>query len=245
VILEFAKPEDARRLRLVANLATGLWGSHMIRELLSMRGRDLEAFYASIDGDPTSAQALRAWNLREELYALKVEVEETGGFVVRGVLPGGGPFIAEDRVLSLDVSRVRGDRVRLRVRPPAGFWALNSFAADYADDQPVQVTTVRPSRAWEDGGRDRLSDLLAGDDRYYDMPRTGDRGYVTFPAPPSVPGLARTVLLHSRGYYRLHLPLGGDPQTEALNQIAAVPGAPLRLAASRYAEWQAARTAQR
>jgi len=44
---------------------------------------------------------------------------------VRGVLTGMGPFISKDRVIPLDVSRVRGDQLRIRIQPMAGFWALN------------------------------------------------------------------------------------------------------------------------
>jgi hypothetical protein len=232
-------------MTLVTRAATGFWGSHMIREMLALHGRDLDAWYASIDGDPKGVEALMAWNLREELYVLKVEVEEPGGFEVRGLLPGGGPFIAEDRAVVLDVSGVEGERVRVRLRPPAGFWALNSFAADFGPDRPVKAVVVKPIEAREEGGADRLADLSSIDDRYYEMPRTGDRANVTFPVPPAPAGTKRTVFLHSRGYYRLHLPAVGEPQREALQQLADVPGAAAALAAARYAEWDARRVAQR
>lgn len=245
VVMDFEKPTGARSMRLVAHAATGIWGSYMIREMLALRGRDLEAWYASIDGDRKAAEELLAWNLREELYVLKVEVEGPEGFEVRGLLPGGGPLISEDRVVKLDLRRVEGRRVRLRLRPPAGFWALNSFAADFGPDQPLSVQVVKPTEAREEGGRDRLADLSASDDRYYEMPRVGDRGYVVFPAPPAAAGKKRTVFLHSRGHYRLHLPVGGEPQREALQQLADVPGAAARLAAERYAEWDSERLAQR
>src|SRR5215813_6673330 len=110
-------------------VATGLWGSNMIKEMLKLRGSDLESWYDSMDRDRTQSAALFAWTLREELFALKLEVDEPDGWKHRGTLPGGGPFIAEDRVVVLDVSQATGDQLRIRIRPPVGFWALNSFAA--------------------------------------------------------------------------------------------------------------------
>ncbi len=238
IVLTFPKPSGATTAKLVANVATGLWGSHMIRELLELRGNTLDEWYARIDGDPAARDSLFDWILREETYRLKIHVEEPTGWEVRGTLHGGGPFIAEDRVVSLDVSRVPGDSVRIRIQPPLGFWALNSFAMDYSPEEAVHVAAIAPVQARDAGGDDVLSTLLAADEEYYSMPRTGDFGYVAFPAPDPMPGLDRTLILHSRGYYLQHLSKQGDPNLALLREIAEVPGAAVGLAASRYTEWR-------
>src|SRR5215510_2291214 len=214
IVLTFPKPKGATSGRLVANVATGLWGSGMIKEMLKLRGRDLESWYASMDSDRTQSAALFAWILREELFALKLEVEEPDGWKHRGTLPGGGPFIAEDRVVAFDV--------------------------DYGTDQTPMVEKVSPIKAWNDGDRDMLAELSKADDAYYAMPNVGDRGWVNFPAPPPRPGMERTVFLHSRGYYRLHLTGSGNPDTATLGQIGNTPDAAARFAIKRYGEWRAA-----
>jgi hypothetical protein len=240
IVMTFPKPKGATRARLVANVATGLWGSGMIKEMLKLRGTDLESWYASMDSDRTQSAALFAWILREELFALKLEVEEPDGWKHRGTLPGGGPFIAEDRVVTLDVSQARGDQLRIRIRPPVGFWALNSFAVDYGPDQSPIVKKVHPIKAWNDGNRDLLPELSKTDDAYYDMPNVGDRAWVNFPAPPPRPGMERTVFLHSRGYYRLHLTGSGPPDIVTMGEISSVPDAAARFAIKLYGERRAA-----
>ncbi|MGH7624962.1 MAG: hypothetical protein ACREOJ_06570, partial [Gemmatimonadaceae bacterium] len=205
ITLTFAKPPAATHAFLVARVATGLWGSQMIRAFSQLRGTALNEWYAAMDTSPTNAAALRAWDLREELYALKLAVEEPAGWEVRGVLPGGGPFLAADRVVPLDVSHVRGDSLRIRIRPPYGFWALNSFAIAWQTAGDVHITTVNPATARTSDGRNVLPDLARADGRYYVMPNSGDYGYVTFAAPPQAAGTTRTVFAHTRGYYRLHL----------------------------------------
>ena len=146
LILTFPKPGSATAARLIANVATGAWGSYMIRELYEMRGTGLEAFYEAIDTSLQARQELFLWNLREGLFTLELLVEEPTGWEVRGLLPGGGPFISEDRVVPLDISRVEGDEVRIRIRPPVGFWGLNSFQMDFGPDEPVQVETLALNR---------------------------------------------------------------------------------------------------
>ncbi len=244
IVLTFPKPDGATSARLVANVATGLWGSHMIREMLELRGNEVEAWYAMIDGDVQARDSLFAWNLREELYTLKIFVEEPDGWAVRGLLPGGGPFIAEDRVVPLDVHNVQGNELRLRIQPPRGFWALNSFTVDYGPDVVVDVDTVTAVRAVDHRGEDIRGAIAGADDRYYAMPRTGDWADLEFPAPRARPDMDRTVLLHSRGYYQLHLAAQGTPQTEMLDRITEVAGAAAQLAAERYANREIARPQQ-
>jgi len=240
IVLTFPKPREMKSARLITNVATGIWGSHMIRAMLELRGREVGAWYARVDGGTHSRDSLLAWDLREELYHLRIEVQEPDGWRTRGVLPGGGPFISEDRMLPLDLSRVEGDSVRLRIRPPRGFWALNSFALDYGEARPAKVDTLRPVTAKDARWGDMLAALSTSDDRYYAMPYTGDYGHLTFDAPAARPGLTRTVLLHTRGYYRLHLPIGAAPDTATLNRLSFVPGAAARFAAEQFAQWQMA-----
>lgn len=243
IVLTFPKPRGAKRAQLVTRAGTGLWGSHMIREMLQLRGSAVTEWYAMLDKGGPPLDALRAWNVREELYVLKLDVDESGTWRPRGLLPGGGPFIAETRVVPLDLSSATGDSLRLRIRPPSGFWALNSFAVTYDDnEQPLAVTTVEPLSARTSDGRDLLGDLRTADDRYYAMPNTGDRAMVSFVAPPARGGAERSVFLHTRGYYRLHLPEQGPADMVTLQKVTDKPDAAARMAAESFAKQRVARS---
>jgi hypothetical protein len=115
VVLTFPKPEDATEGTLIANAATGLWGSYMIKRMVELHGRDTSAWLESVDKDPATVQAIHAWGEREGTYRLPIEVDEATGWVVRGALPNGGPLLAEDRAIALDVSHVRGTQLRIRL----------------------------------------------------------------------------------------------------------------------------------
>jgi hypothetical protein len=239
--MTFPKPAGETQAKLVANAATGLWGSYMIKKMVELRGRDLGAWYRTIDESKPARDALFAWEVREQLYALKIEVQEPTGWVVRGILPGTGPFISKDRIIPLDVSHVQGDQLHIRIRPPAGFWALNSFAVDYTPDRPLSMQTLKPATARDLQGFDVQPDLVAIDDRYVAMPNVGDTANLTFRAPPAKAGTERAVFLHSRGYYKLHLPGTGEPDTKTLQAIENVPGTAARFAAGKFEQWQIAK----
>jgi hypothetical protein len=154
ITMTFPKPANATQVKLVANAATGLWGSYMIKKMVALRGDEVGRFYSEMNHSRLARKKVAAWELKEQLYALKVYVEEPTGWEVRGVIPGTGPFISKDRIIPLDVSHVKGDQLHIRIQPPAGFWALNSFAVDYSADQPVSVQTVKPASAGP-GGEER------------------------------------------------------------------------------------------
>jgi hypothetical protein len=234
VTLSFAKPRDARSMKLVARIATGAWGSHMIRSLLSLRGVSVESWYHHIDGNPLAADSLRQWSIREGLYGLPVEVREPEGWRVRGILAGGGPFLAEDRVVTLDVSRVAGPHVELRLLPARSFWGLNWLAADFSPDQLLQVDTLALTDATDKTQGDVREALSGADERYHALPATGDQATLTFKAPPPRPGLDRTVFVHARGWYRLRgLPTTAEDQAQ-LARVTGEPGFAARLAADEY-----------
>ena len=245
IVMTFPKPTDATQTKLVVNAATGLWGSYMIKKMVELRGRDVGAWYTTIDESQAARDALFAWEVREQLYALKIYVEEPTGWVVRGILPGTGPFISKDRIVLLDVSHVQGNQLRIRVTPPAGFWALNSFNVDYSPDAPLSMEKLKPATAQDIQGKDVLPELVTVDDRYYAMPNIGDTADLTFSVPPRHAGTERAVFLHSRGYYKLHVSGIGEPDTKTLEAIENVPGTAVRFAATQFGQWQVAKQQQK
>jgi hypothetical protein len=240
IILTFPKPEGARSARLIVNASTGLWGSYMIKKIVELRGREAPAWLDSLKPGSAELNALHNWITREDIYRLNVDVEEEDGWHTRGSVPPGGPLIAEDRVVPLDTSRARGNALRIRLRPPLGFWALNSFAVDYEADQQPPVLRLAPIFARTNDGRDVLADLRTSDNRYYGMPSNRDSAEIRFKAPPEKPVLKRTIFLHTRGWYQLHLNTSRDPDTQALDGVFNHADGAARLAAREFAKWRAA-----
>lgn len=242
ITVAFPKPADAERAVLLHRVGTGIWGSYMIKAMLELHGDEVRDWYAGIDSDPGAREALHGWNLREELYALKVEVEGPAGWEEAGVISGGGPFVLESRALPIDPRDAGDDRLRIRVRPPRGFWALDALSVAYGgDDEPLSVWRLPPTRAADRLGRDVRPALTAVDSEYYAMPTNDDRAEVVFQAPPPpAAGVERTVFLHATGWYRIHLDESRAPDRETLRRIATVPGAAARYAAERFHRWQVA-----
>ncbi|HYV61219.1 MAG TPA: hypothetical protein VE958_01010, partial [Bryobacteraceae bacterium] len=232
----FPKPANAPTAKLMVQAGTGEWGLRMFNTLFELYGQDLETKLASLDSEPVNAQALKLWSAKEDLYTLKVWVEEPSGWQIRGVIQGGG---MGSRVVQLDVSRVNSDQVHIRLQPPAGFWAINSAAIDYSPKQNLEVKRIAPQSARTSEGRDVLPELQATDGRYLKALK-GDSATIGFAAPPVPPGMSRTVFLHSNGYYRPDVRTKGPADTITLSRIFGTNDGLARFAAERYAAWRLA-----
>jgi hypothetical protein len=175
-----------------------------------------------------------AWYMREELYLLQVRVETPSGWKPRGIIYGGGPFVAEDKAYVLDIGDVTGETLRIKLTPPTQFWNIDFLAVDYSDDINVNVTEIAPASSGI-GSDPAVDELLASlDDRYFVMPRTGDSIELVFPAPAGTPGLDRSILFKASGYYDIRLPADGEPQMDLIRTILAEPGSTLEYALKTY-----------
>ena len=238
IILTFPKPAAAKDAWLVSNMATGAWGSQIVKDMVSLLGRDANAWLESLDKNFLRATSVYQWVNREETLRLKVDVEESSGWRTQGSFSGGGPIIAEDRVVPIDVSGVSGDRLRLRVRPPCGFWAINSFEIAYDSVGAVPFTRISAESARTSDGTDVLKELASANGAYYTMPTIGDAAELRFRAPIRRPAMERTFFLHTAGWYQIHLGVGGEPDQRAFNEVLNTPGAIVRFTEAQYDAWK-------
>jgi len=75
----------------------------------------------------------------------------------------------------MDVSHAAGTPLRIRMRPPVGYWAFNSFVS-------LNVSHIPANSARTSEGKDIRQDLAAADDRCYPMPEMTDQAELTFAA---------------------------------------------------------------
>ncbi len=238
LVFEFPKPSGARTVRLVVNGCSTLWGSQMIKRVLELRGRAVGEWYRDVNSLGPSLFKTVAWISQEELYRLQVRVETEKGWTAKGMIAGGGPLVSEDRIYDLDIRDVRGDVLKVKLTPPAGFWMINWLAVDYGGDSPCQVTELSPVSAVDGAGRDVRSLLELEDRNYLTMPNVGDRAEVTFLAPPRQAGGLRSVFVKASGYYDIHLDAGREPQAGLLGRVLDEPGYIVRYSARQYLQWK-------
>jgi hypothetical protein len=209
----------------------------MIRSMLGLRGDRVGEFYSAIDGNESARAQLVQWNLREELFELSLEVERGADWAPAAVLRGGGPFISERRAVAIPLEGVTGDRVRMRIHPPVGFWTLNSFQLAWGEEAAA-VTPAPLLSATDESGADVRHLLSTADESYLLQPTTRHQTELVFAAPDPVPAMERTIFAETQGWYGIHLRGGGPPDAARLLRLSEEPGYPVRLAYEEYQEFQ-------
>lgn len=238
LLFEFAMPAEAGSVKILFNGCNTLWGSQMVKRYLELYGENVSNYYAAINGRGWAYELLNNWNLNEELYKLQIRIETKNGWETRGAFVGGGPFISENKAYVVDLTGVEGDVLRIRLTPPAMFWAINSIAVNYEDDQQVSAQDLEAIEAMDASGTDIRAALNKTDQVYYAMPKNGDRAELTFKAPVLKPGRERTVMAKVSGYYDIHLDAQGGTRMDVLGRLQNEPGFAGRYGLDEYLKWK-------
>jgi hypothetical protein len=236
----FPKPKDIITAKLVINAGTSLWGSQMIRELLTLYGEEVDTWYERVDnmdGTDIEKEQMMRFVVREELYYLKILVSEEEGWSTQGLIFGGGPFIAETRTYDLDLINVKGDSLVIQLNPPYGFWTLDFIALEYESLSNPLLTEIKLTKAVDNYNHDLLENLYATDEYYYSMPEVGDYFLAEFDAQSQPGDKERTYFLKTTGYYELHLPKDQPIQSQLLYDIVNTEGQIVEYAMKLYNEW--------
>lgn len=228
--LEFVRESGARSARLVVDGNNTPWAAHLMQEYVRLHGRDTQAWYDSLDAEPERALKFGETLAREAF--LSVAVWTGDGWEQQGLIWEAGPEIVKRQVFSLDLSRVSGDNVRIRLESVPSFWLIDHVAIDYSPERPFTVHEVFAESAIDGSGRDVRAFLSAIDENYLVF-ETGEYAELLFRVPDVPENRERTYLLRTNGWYHIHSFATGEPDVESLDRIANEPGAIARLSIER------------
>lgn len=191
IILEFPKPQNAKKAKLVMNVSNTLLSSSMAARFLEVFGNCYPVMYAA-----------RSW-AREGLIRFEVQAWENDKWITKGWTRGASPHLPKDVVSVLDVSAITGQYLKIRLLPATGFWRIDSAVIDYSDDVPISITTLEIAEAINHNGQDIKKPLKDNDNSFY-VSKKGDYAVITFAEPPLVSKMARSFILKASGYYTFH-----------------------------------------
>jgi hypothetical protein len=231
--LQFPRPPGVDNARLVIDVSNTAWAEYMMGRYVGLHGSAAQGWYDSVAAYPALAVQIRRMMERE--IHLGVWVHANGRWQRRGSVIEAGPEVWKRQVVPLDLSGVTGGTVRVRLESAPSLWLIDRVALDGSSAQALTIRELAPASATPLRGHPTLP-LIATADRGELVLERGDAVEVAFAVPSVPPGLMRSYLLLSHGWYRLHLPAAGPPQTAVLDRALRQP-----LAASRIVTGELAR----
>jgi hypothetical protein len=228
--LAFPKPHTPEaRLVLDGNITP--WATHLMQEFIAAHGRDTRAWYDSLATHPELARRMGTM-LAQEAF-LGVSVWTGHQWAPQGYIWEAGPEIIKRQVFPLDLSRVQGDTIRIRLESAPAFWLIDQVALAAAGAELGSVTEVWPESAIERSGAD-LSDLLRSQDRTYYVMENGASAELRFRVPSVPAGRGRSYLVRSAGWYRIHAPETQPADVALLHQVLNEEHGASRLSVARF-----------
>jgi hypothetical protein len=224
--LSFRRPPGATSARLFVDASNTAWAQFMMSRFVRLHGTATETWYDSVAADRQLVQRIGGMMTREVFLSVAVKVD--GRWEPQDVVREAGPEVAKQQVVPLDLSRVKGDTVSVRLESAPSLWLVDRVAIDYSPAEQFTAREITPRRAVDRSGLDVLHLLKAVDAREYVMER-GDAAILTFVVPPVPRDRRRSYVLVSRGWYRLHVPATAEPQFALLERVLAEPLAASRL----------------
>ncbi len=220
VELVFERPAGATEARLLVDGHNTEWAAALVHYYVQLHGDSPPAWYASMNEDADRARSTAETFARAGF--LQTDLMTQNGWAPQGLFWEAGPEIIKRQVMSVDLSEVEGDRVRIRLESIPSFWRIDRVAMDFGPAPEFSVTRISPRSATTEEGEDVGALLRSVDGDEWVMSQ-GDFAVLELEVPPVPKGLERTYLLETHGWYQIDATASGPPASDLLRRIEAGP----------------------
>lgn len=215
LVLAFRRP-PGNDAHLIVDGNNTQWAAHLMGRWIAARGAGVQAWYDSLNARPRLARML-ATRVAEQAF-LEVSVRIGQEWRRQAMIWEAGPEISKKQIVHLDLSGVRGDSVLVRLEAPPAFWRIDAVALEAARYADIRIHRVSASRAVAHDGNDPLSSIASIDNDYLSL-ETGEWVELAFADPHRRRDRARSYLLRSTGWYRIHTPAEATADAALLGQL--------------------------
>ena len=215
LIAKFEVPPYAEKASLVVNAKNSLWLDYLFTRFHGMFGENYKKFQDKQNN--ASPEEMDRWYLEQNL-PLSVFIEQDGEWEKLDHYNLIGPMAFKEDVIQFDVSRYAGQDISIKLETGYLFWEIDYVGIDFSEDLELSYTCVPVYKAIDNKGVDVRPALLADDSEYYIQPEVGDEVILNFTQPKSS-DKAKTVILHSKGYYLILRDQVGKPDRKKLREF--------------------------
>ncbi|MFZ1289553.1 MAG: hypothetical protein WAR79_05665, partial [Melioribacteraceae bacterium] len=233
----FPKQKDQDSVKLIANIGTSLWGSRMIKEMLQLYGNNVDTYYEKINELGSEYHQMMNFIENEELYKLKYYTFNGKTWDYQGFINGGGPFVSETRIYNLDISKIKGDSIVIKINPPYGFWTIDYLALEFENYTKPEIQPLEFVKAINDDEGNITPKLITTDKIFYEMPKVGDSFEAYYKLNKEINSNQTTYYLKSNGYYEIHLDKTISPQLTTLMKMSLEKGYVVKLSNEKFKEF--------
>lgn len=214
-VATFELPPDVSSGKLFLRARNSLWVDIVYKKFNSMLGSYGDNWLKR--QNVSDGKKLTEWTLSQKI-PLSVYIEKDGEWKFCDYFNPAGPMALRDDVIPLDLSGLSPGKVRIKVESGTNFWEIDYLALDFTKNPPLDVKTLALRSAFNEKDEE-ISGLLKHDDLiYYVQSDNSSSATLSFQdVEQTLP--ARTIILHSKGYYNLRQEAKGIPRIARLKSV--------------------------
>ena len=203
IILDFAKPAGAKNVKInlrVRDTEAVTWAWQDVSNEMGQNYFPLMEWMQGIEYKIPFLNKILTQSL-EENWMLSVEIWSGKEWVKSGAIRSGrdkwNDFLVFD-----DISKIKTDNLKIRLKSTTGFYEVNSVFVDYSQDEAMKVNKLDISSAIKNNKTD-VKELLKGiNNKYLEMAQ-GDVVNLELKDDSAVPGWEKDYFVKAKGYYHL------------------------------------------
>jgi len=198
LILSFKKPLHSTTGKLILNAKNSFWLDYVYGKFNEQFGIFYNTFAEKQKKVP--AEKHNQWSLEQNI-PLSVYVETESGWKIIDYFNSIGPLASRDIVMPIDLTKIKGENVRIKLECGFMFWEVDYAAIDFSPNIPVDITRITASSAVDEKGNDVSSSIVKTDNEYLIQPEIGNAAIIKYKGIPVKAESNQTVFLHTSGYY--------------------------------------------
>jgi hypothetical protein len=199
IILKFIKPLDADSAKIVIRAKNTLWLDLVFAKYFALFGKKYDAFNKRQESVPIKEQI--EWALKQNI-PLMLYIEKNRKWVFLDYYNIAGSVAFKDDILDISLDGVDSDSVKIKLEYGFLFWEIDYVGMDFSKNEQVKITRMPTNKALDENGTDLTDFLNYSDKDYYIQKNIGNEALLTFDI-PELSEQQRTIILHTKGYYRI------------------------------------------
>ncbi len=216
VDLSFNRPRKLQQAKLIIETVNTPQASLLERNYLAEKEYASGKGLKKMEELPEELREFKQW--REENLALQVRIWNGDIWELMAKAQPVGSRAVRKLVFPLDVGKIRGEYIKLRLKTTSLVWMVDRVAIDYSPERDIAVKEGRLIEARSSSGNKLAGLLRRKDDNYY-AAGEGESAELIFRAVPEIKGYQRSYLIKIGGYYQAPSPEPGEEILDELNRV--------------------------
>ncbi|MEO5777386.1 MAG: hypothetical protein ABIQ27_10800 [Flavobacterium sp.] len=196
VVLEFDNTQKSNIGKLHLNLKNTYWMDYMYGKFNEQFGSYYNTFHKKQRKLPK--ETCEKWRSNQYI-PLAVYVKENNEWKFIENINTVGPLSARDIVVPVSLSA--GEKVQIKLVSGYMFWDLDYAGMDFSKNESIKKTTLKPTTATDENGKDVTALLLEKDNKYLIQPSIGNEVTLNFAAVKVGPNSKQSFFFKTNGYY--------------------------------------------